>query len=390
MSARGATRACAAAVALLLLAGCAKESAPPVAPAGETSSVIEEAYPAARSTGVPYDTEVWARFAMKLDAATVNERTVFLKLDTVRIPVTLSYDDATRTIRLVPGRALDLLRTHTVEITPGVATADGGSLGSHFWQFRTNGLRRVEHPIPADGTASESPFAALRWAGTEPSAGSIAYEVCVGDDSAAVAARTLPIVTESQPAFVPRAAWGWSVRRYWAVTAINHTTGERLASPVWSFSTLPAQTPVDSLVVASVDWGHYFAATGVVSCRAVTIGSGPNYHDAVRWQLDRQDVKLAGARLVGTLTSFPNQDFATFQLHLAALVTAWPPCEIGPRLPALDTRGALANGIRIGTTPSVFFEGQALTAYLEAGLRFGYGYGTSFRLPSLLAWWSNW
>jgi hypothetical protein len=310
----------------------------------------------------------------------VNERTVFLKLDTVRIPAVVSYDDATRTIRLVPSRPLDLLRTHTVEITPGVADAAGGSLGQAlFWQFKTTGLRRLERPFPAAGATGESPFVALHWAGTEPTAGTIAYEVCAGDDSAAVAARGLPVSVVAQPTFVPRASWGWSTRRYWAVTAINRTTGERLAGPVWGFVTLPVQTPVDSLVVPAADWGHYFTTTGQRTCRGATIACGPNYHDAILWQLDPQDLRLAGARLAAYLTVFPSQDFASFRLHLAGLLTPWPSCDIGSRSPALDTRGELAGGFRIGTTQWISFEGEGLTAYLEAGVRFGYGHGLSFR-----------
>jgi hypothetical protein len=69
----------------------------------------------------------------------VNERTVFFKLDTVRYPVTLTYDAVSRTIRVAPRVRLALLRTYTVEITSGVRTVSGHALTPGFWQFRTNG-----------------------------------------------------------------------------------------------------------------------------------------------------------------------------------------------------------------------------------------------------------
>ena len=191
---RGRGRAwCGAALARSLVAGCAPEDPTAPAPPPVLGPPVEAVFPAARSAGVFYDTDIWVRFLEPLDPATINERTVFLKLDTVRNPVALSYDVATRTIRLTPQAQLALLRTYTVELTPGVRTAAGAQLAqTYFWQFTTNGLRRLENPFPESGSAGASPFGLLRWGGTESSAGTIRYDVFVGADSARIAARGVP------------------------------------------------------------------------------------------------------------------------------------------------------------------------------------------------------
>lgn len=374
----------ACALVLALAAGCGDGVKPPVAPpANETPPAdlpppIEAVFPAPRSTGVFYDTDIWVRFSEPLDPASVNERTVFLKLDTVRYPVTLTYDAPSRAIRVAPRVRLALLRTYTVEITSRVTTADRRPLAPGFWQFRTNGLRRLENPYPVPGTQNESPFVFLRWGETETSAGVIVYHVYAGADSAAIAARsTAPIYNGVVPSLVPGKSWGLATRLYWAVTAENRTSVEQLDSPVWSFETLPAGLPVDSLALGASEWGQFDRTTNLMSCFTEFIFAGSRYNDGIRWPQERDapNLKLARAQirmyavagnpLSGAPAIYPVRD-------------PWASCGYSNTVPATDNV-KIADAFRIGLTPHIAFESEALTAYAEAVGRSGPAYGFSLR-----------
>jgi len=373
---------------LALLASCGRGEKIPIAPPREDlSPLIEAVYPGARSTGVLYDTGIWVRFADPLGPSSVNERTVFLKLDTVRIPVTITYDAATRTIRLAPRAALALRRTFTVEVSPGVATAEGRPLGrTYSWQFTTNGVRRPGDPIPASGTRDESPFALLQWTPTEPSAGTIAYEVYVGADSSAVAAKSAGLMhTRSQAYLLPPARWGLGARLHWSVTAVNRSTGERLEGPLWRFETLPAGFPVDSLDVPAADWGYYRHFTRQVICDAFTIVSGgANYNNGIHWTL-RQNaggLKLAGARL--TVNATATGDLAPRRPAIHPVLEPWAPCTYSFDTPKVDTGTELARGVQLGSSRQLRYESDAFTAHLEANGRYGVVHGYSFQSASTL------
>jgi hypothetical protein len=314
---------------------------------------------------------------------------VLLKLDTVRIPVTITYDVATRTIRLAPRAVLALRRTFTVELTPGVATADGRPLGqTYFWQFTTNSLRRPVVPIPASGTRDESPFALLQWIGTEPLAGTIVYEVYVGADASDVAARSAELKhTSSRAHLLPSARWGFGALLYWSVIAINQSTGERLEGPLWSFETLPAGTPVDSMIVPGADWGHYRHPIGA-TCGASQITSGPNYNNGMRWALRQTagGLKLAGARLTMYRTTSGNLASSLPAIHPA--FESWVPCTYSSSTPRVDTGTELARGVQVGTSQEVRYESDAFTAHLEANERYGVVYGYSFRSAADLTYYS--
>jgi hypothetical protein len=370
---------------LALVPGCGSDEKPatapfdPGAPQGDLPPEIETVFPAARSTGVFYDTEIWMRFAEPLDPATVNESTVFFKLDTVRIPVTLTYDGATRTLRLAPRTLLALLRTYTVEITSGVGTAGGHPLSqAGFWQFRTNGLRRLENPTPAAGTAGESPFAFLRWGETETSAGSVVYRIHAGTDSAAIAARApAPVRSGAEPYLVPTRPWPLGTRLYWAVTATNQTSGERLDGPVWSFETLPPGLPVDSLVVPAPEWGYYERTPNRVTCRGDYVFCGASYNDGIHWSLRETaaGLKLAGARVrVYGVSNNP----VSGAPGLYPVKEPWAACAYGATTPKVELV-KLADAVRIGLSTYAIFESDALTATLEAGARYDYVYGFSLR-----------
>jgi hypothetical protein len=376
---RGIARACAiaAAVGIGLLASCGKAGKPVVPPRENLTSKVEAVFPAGRSVGVLYDTEIWVRFSEALDPATVDERTVFLKLDTVRIPTTITYDPLTRTIRLVPRVPLALLRTHTVEITPVVATADGQPLGqTYFWQFKTNGLRRPIPFAPLLGARNESPFTVLRWAFTEASAGVIRYDIYSGTDSAAVAARGLVRVSsEAHAYFLPAVRWPLGTVLYWAVTAINVTTGERLDGPVWRYETLPVGTPIDSVIVPPADWGYYCSVcSNRLICNSSVFASGPSYNDGIHWRL-KETVggrRLAGAQLV--MNANTGGDLTSYRSEVHQTTGPWSPCAYATA-PTPEQGIELAFAVQEMGTSRLTYQGDRFTAHLEAVARYDFLYG---------------
>ena len=101
------------ALGLIAIAGCSEETAAPLAPAPLPPEIVE-VYPPPRSTAIPYETTIWFRFKTPIVPTSVNPQTVFLKIDTKRIPVNVSFSDSNRVVTLRPLSDLELRRTHTV------------------------------------------------------------------------------------------------------------------------------------------------------------------------------------------------------------------------------------------------------------------------------------
>src|SRR4029079_3708675 len=153
--------------ALLFRAGCGAKN-PVAKPAVPAPPEVVGTMPVARSTGVPYDTPIWLDFGAERDASTMTASNVFLKLDTQRVTIVTSWDAVTRRLRITPTVSLALRRTYTVEIGPGMKTAEGASLttGAWFSQFGTNAARRPTTARPLAGTLNESVFAMASWDST--------------------------------------------------------------------------------------------------------------------------------------------------------------------------------------------------------------------------------
>lgn len=257
----------------LMVAGCSKESPPPpVAP--PLPPEVLALHPPARTIGAAYDTEVWVTFESPLDPTTVNERTVFLKLDTRRITSVITTEDGGRRIRLLPQEELLLRRTYTVEITGNVQTLEGGSFGTtFFWQFTTNSLRRLEQPSPAAGATDEPPAAALAWRPNDEAAGPVTYRIYSGLDSAAVAARAVTARVSKNAWVLTTEEWPSGSRVFWTVDAANDETGEEEAAPVWAFNVIGPGAAIDSLTIQAFDIGYFSRRTGRWVCGSLITGS---------------------------------------------------------------------------------------------------------------------
>ena len=376
---------------------CGKHTTAPIVPPivpPVGSDRVEAVFPAARSTGVLYDSPIWVQFTVPVDTATISDRTVFFKADTQRLPATRTWDPATRRLRIVPTDRLGLRETYTIELSASIRFTDGTTLGQlQSWQFTTNSLRRPESPLPMNGRLDQSPFVALRWGGlTESSAGPIAYDIHAGADSLAVLDPSLPavppLVSTTAAILVPRTRWRQDGPTYWAVHALNLATGERLIGPVWRFQTFPADAAYDSIAVGAVDWDWVESNnTGRQRCTedSLVIGVRTNIISTIRWNMGVPDTNV---RLTGAAIEMTPRYYATVPAVVGPsvwyAVTAFPGCSHGvpatgpPVTDETDARGKLADAIVL-RPDRIRFESDALAAHAEVTQRLGGFYGYLFR-----------
>jgi Domain of unknown function (DUF4082)/Bacterial Ig-like domain len=96
--------------------------------------------PSTGTTGISRDSDVRATFAARLSASSVSSSTFTLTASGSSTPVaaTASYDDATRTVRLVPTGRLARSTTYTARLTTGVRALTGAPLPADVtWTFTT-------------------------------------------------------------------------------------------------------------------------------------------------------------------------------------------------------------------------------------------------------------
>lgn len=367
---------CACALAVLALdPGCGARHTPQ-APAVALPPQVIAVFPPPRATGVLYDIPLlWAQFATPLDSSTVSARTVYLKLDDVRLPVAVRYDAATRRILVTPLVPLALRSVYTVEISPRVATTDGQTLvQTWFWQFTTNSLQRPKLPLPVSGTTGESPFVTLLWAGGSPDG--TRYVIYAGTDSARVAARADSSLGTSVglSRWLPRTRWTEGGRTWWSVRATNLVTGEQIDGPVWHFDALgPGLTPVDSVALGPSEWGWQLSTSNRSCFGAELVTSQLNVLRFGQTPLLGTSVRLAGMRLV--LASSPTSPVVVdHDVSVYGLAGTYPPCgTLWNTVPptADGAFGALASNER-GPGNLQFIESDGFTAHYEDVQRRGY------------------
>jgi hypothetical protein len=359
-------------VLVACLSGCSKHATDTTGPPPPAVPALVATQPPARSPSALYDSDIWAQFDRALDARTVTAQNVYLKLDAQRIPVTVSYDAGTQRVSLKPTIVLELQRTYTVEFSTAVKGTDGTPLESGvFFQFTTNSLRRPVYDFPLRD-ALEGPVTALCWGGTQGPTNNIFYDLYVSTDSAAVEARTAPMLMHHVfTRFVPEVGWKMGATLYWAVTAENLTTHERLAGTVRSFRTLDASAPLDSVTIGGRDHGAKSATNNTQFCNNQEFRTGSPFNGAVHW-----DVGLipANARLQSVtvrLNIFAG-DTSTVQGTQPGLWMAqneWTACLMNsPGPPYTEVTGFLGSA----TTPdskSAFFSSDKLAGLLEAQMR---------------------
>ena len=328
-------------------------------------------YPPPRSVLVDYLTDIWAQFDRKLDPATVNGKTVYLKLDTTRLPAVVSYDSTAQRIHVHSTNPLTLLTTYTIEVSANVRAADGEPFtNGYLWQFTTQSVRHPTNPFPADG-GEDSPFVTVNWGGNETTPGPLIYELYAGLDSAAVAARTAPLVYRGPATqVVPQVRWHEFGTNYWSITVENPAQGERYNGPVWRFRTPAASVPVDSVDIANGDFGYMSIIPQRTFCQTGEIITGPNYRSFQGWQLVNLPSPLRFARARWLLSStVASQDSLAGGVNVYGAFTS-PAC--GFRVSGNPNFvQPLAVGVPEADPRTMRLESDYLTAYLEASVRRG-------------------
>jgi len=382
---------------LLVLAGagCSSSAHSPAAPAPPPPPQVASTQPAARATDVPYDSDIRVQFSTPMNPSTMTPTTVFLKQDTRRLPIALAWNPGTLVLRILPQVALELRKTYTVEFTSAVLTADGVSFGPDGWffQFTTNSLRRPTTPRPIAGTPNESPFVMLSWDSTEAGLGTISYQIWVGADSAAIAARSgTPIATVSTAYYLPATRWPLESTIFWSITVVNATTGEHLDGTVQRFSTLPASTQVDSLIIAASDyaWNSQSASQAFPfqNCLSDSIVSFPGYQCWLLFPLSAlpADVHLAEARVEASVFDQNASRINTGQLTLWSSKQPWlHPCKPGLNfLTDLPAPGQALAPVRGVGGSRIVYSSDLLVSHVEASVRrggfFGYMLTSSLRV----------
>lgn len=362
------------ALAALLAAGCSKtppsapEPAPPV-------DAVRSVTPPARATGVLYDSGIEIEFVPPIKPGSIDSTTVFMKLDTARYPVTLSYDPASHVLRIVPRFRVQLKRTYTIEITPRVLTTSGAPAvpGGYFWQFTTNTVRRPVAQTPADGVTYESPHARLGWDPTDTGVGSVTYDVYVSDDSLALASGAVPrLMRTARPYYIPSASWGFEHRVYWRVDAINLTSGEALGGAVARFVTLPSDTPIDSTIAPLDRWGYYRRSFGATACSPSSMPcTGPgDFNGALTWSFAAAPEPLCLARAHLELQS-NTLNWASRRPAIYFSRNPWSSCAmLSLSNPSPDPAGELAVGGPGYGLDWTKFTSDYFTAYIEATARY--------------------
>ena len=381
--------AASAALALLLPMACGQRRTTPMQPEPVAlSPEVTAVSPPPRSTFVPYDSlHIWAEFAAPLDSTSVSTLTVFLKIDTRRLAVAVTWDGAHRRIVLTPLSAVELQQTYTVVLAPDLRSASGVSLGTTWsWQFTVNSVRRPSAPQPPIGTVGESPFVSLAWTGNGSTDGAAVYEVFAGRDSAAVAARSVPIVyAGALTRILPPTRWPQDGPVYWAVNTVGQATRERLRGPVWRFTTVPASTPVDSLQVP-LDYSaySYYESQGWAAtiCKGSNIIVGPGYNAGIVWDLSGvpRTVRLADARMTLSAMAGYESALSASTTSIWYATTRWDCIRTRPNGPPWtdEVNGRLATR-QLDAPGRARFESDTLTAHLEACVRLSGYYGYVLR-----------
>jgi len=361
-------------IALVLLSGCSSKST--TEPGGSNSALpptLVATQPEAWATGVLYDSDFWGQFDRALDPATVNTKSVFLKLDGQRIPVTVAYEAATKRILVHPSVTLELRRTYTVDFTPAVIASDGTPLPEGvFYQFTTNSLRHPVYDYPVEG-ALEGPLVTLGWGGTQGPVNELKYEVYASTDSMQVEQRTAPTLLYSVfTRYIPAEPWPAGQRVFWAVTSENLTTGERLPGQVLSFRVLDASIPVESVDIFVRDYGSKQSTSTTQYCNRQTLPVGPVFNAAIHWDYSRvpSNARVVDATMTGYLPDVEAGRFGSVQpVTLWMSQNDWQSCSIvTPGPPYNELSGQLATAIE--ASPTRFdFTSPRLGAFVEALVR---------------------
>ena len=131
-----------------------------------TPPLLTTRTPAAGAVGVATDSAVEARFDRQLDPASVTASSFVLAAERAEgppLPAQLSYDDASRTARLVPDARLAQSTSYTAELTTAIRAQDGTPMAApESWSFTSGTELQVTGRTPAPFATGISPATVVR------------------------------------------------------------------------------------------------------------------------------------------------------------------------------------------------------------------------------------
>lgn len=367
------------ALAALALAGgpaCGKKAV--VTVVAPTPPAVVSVQPPARTLSYLYDGGIWAVFDRALDPKTVDTTTVFLKQDTQRIPIAVRWDAGSKRVVIAPRSPLGLQKAYTVVLSTRLHATDGTPLPAEYtWQFVTNTVRRARYDFPLPDTL-RSRVVMLQWSSPDVAAGGVVqYELYAGTDSAAVAGRTLPYLYRGTgTTYVPRTEWPAGTRVYWAISAVQTSSGERIASPATHFDTTPVDAPTQSVTIPVVDWGGLRSGSRVQLCSFPDLTVGPLYAAGMHFPTGGYPI---GARVKSVRLDMRRaaSTVPATTIWMAPATSVWTNCSAnypGPPFgdPSFTTGATSENGA------DLVFESVGLAAWIEASRRIPINNGFSF------------
>jgi hypothetical protein len=159
---------------------------------------------------------------------------------------------------------------------------------------------------------------------------------------------------------------------------------------VWQFATLPASTPIDSVVIDFDNWMWIDSGTpSTRRCQLDSIAFSSAAISVMKWRLAVLDTTLRLAR--ATIQFSPR--YASIPADVGPTIWSttsdWIPCTgpVYPGPPFTDPGdGKLADAVVIAPD-RIQFESDRLTAHIEATMRYGGLNGYLFRAPRRMTYW---
>jgi hypothetical protein len=217
---------------------------------------VQSTSPSDGATQISWSTDVRATFTSRLDPASVTTSTVTLSPSSGGpVAATVTYDDPTRTVRLVPSSGLAPNTVYTASITTGVRSNDGVPLAAPVsWSFTTTSCPCSLFPATLTPASTNLSVRDGR-SGTGPWSRELGVKVEVTSPTQLTALRYYRASSES----------GTHTARVWtaAGSLIGSTTFQSDAGPGWKEQALatPISLTPGQVYVVSVGFNSYYSAT---------------------------------------------------------------------------------------------------------------------------------
>jgi hypothetical protein len=217
----------------LISAGCAGTSDNDAGGPADSAPKVIVIIPADRTMNVNVYGEASAVFSESMDSATITAANCTLETDSVAVTVTVTYDDAARTVVLKPVSNLLAGRTYTATIKTGARDSLGKAMAEdRVWSFTTAVASMSPSPVLL-GTAGDFAILAKTAISTVPSS------VIIGDIGVSPVAETY--------------LTGFSQTKFTGYSTSPQVTGKLYAADMTPPTPLKMTTAVSDMETAYTD-----------------------------------------------------------------------------------------------------------------------------------------